>query len=178
VSNQVSCVLVAPGMEQTTVDVQPAATSAAPPPSRRRVLAIVAVTGAGGALLAACGGGGDDTTTTPGGSGSDSASPTDAASSPAGGALVDTAKVPVGGGVILEQQKIVVTQPSAGTFKAFSAICTHQACTVGSVKDGVISCPCHGSAYSAADGSVENGPATRALAPVAVTVEGGKVVQS
>jgi Rieske Fe-S protein len=172
-------VVVAPGMEQTTVDVRPAATSAAPPPSRRRVLAIVAVTGAGGALLAACGGGGDDTTTTPGGSGSDSASPTDAASSsPAGGALVDTAKVPVGGGVILEQQKIVVTQPSKGTFKAFSAICTHQACTVGSVKDGVISCPCHGSAYSAADGSVKNGPATRALAPVAVTVEGGKVVES
>ncbi len=57
-------------------------------------------------------------------------------------------------------------------------MCTHQSCIVGSVKDGKISCPCHGSAYSAKDGSVLNGPATRALAEVPVAVEGGKVVKS
>ena len=121
------------------------------------------MTGAGGALLAACGGGSDTATTTPGGSGGDSLDPrrqspaTPAVPAPR---LVATAKVPVGGGVILGGPRIVVTQPTEGTFKAFTAVCTHQACTVGMVKDNVISCPCHGSAYSATDGSVKNGPAT------------------
>ena len=151
-----------------------------PAPSRRRVLALVAVTGAGGALLAACGGGSDTATTTPGGSDGDSSTPAGSASETggAGTALVATAKVPVGGGVILGGPRIVVTQPAKGTFKAFSAVCTHQACTVGMVKDNVISCPCHGSAYSATDGSVKNGPATRALRAIPITVEGGQVVES
>jgi Rieske Fe-S protein len=91
---------------------------------------------------------------------------------------VATAKVPVGGGVILGGPRIVVTQPAKGTFKAFTAVCTHQACTVGMVKDNVISCPCHGSAYSATDGSVKNGPATRALRAIPITVDGGQVVES
>jgi Rieske Fe-S protein len=86
--------------------------------------------------------------------------------------------VPVNGGVILDAKKIVVTQPTEGTFKAFTAVCTHQACLVGSVKDGVISCPCHGSAYSAADGSVQNGPATRPLKEFPVTVQDGEVVEA
>jgi Rieske Fe-S protein len=91
---------------------------------------------------------------------------------------VATSKVPVKGGVILDGPKIVVTQPSAGTFKAFTAICTHMNCTVGEVADNVISCPCHGSAYSAEDGSVRNGPATRPLAAIPITVKGGAVVKS
>jgi nitrite reductase/ring-hydroxylating ferredoxin subunit len=167
-------------MDQTSVDLTAPAGRPAPHPSRRRVLTIVAVTGAGGALLAACGGSSDHTATAaPGGSSGGSSTPaTSASTGGAGTALVATSKVPVGGGVVLDQQKIVVTQPVAGTFKAFSAVCTHQACTVGSVKDNVISCPCHGSAYSATDGSVENGPATRALSAVPVTVTGGQVVES
>ena len=80
--------------------------------------------------------------------------------------------------MILEGKRIVVTQPTEGDFKAFTAVCTHQSCLVSSVKDGTISCPCHGSAYSAADGSVKNGPATRALREIAVTVEGGEVVEA
>jgi Rieske Fe-S protein len=170
------------GMDQTLPDR--AAPDLAPPPpttapSRRHVLALVAVTGAGGALLAACGGGSDTTTTTPGGSGGDSSTSGNAGEAGgAGTALVATAKVPVGGGVILGGPRIVVTQPAKGTFKAFSAVCTHRACTVGMVKDNVISCPCHGSAYSATDGSVKNGPATRALKAVPITVDGGQVVES
>ena len=170
---------VPPGMDQTLPDRAP--DLAGSHPSRRRVLAIVAVTGAGGALLAACGGGSDTTTTTPGGSGGDSSTPAGSAGDGVGGAgtaLVATAKVPVGGGVILGGPQIVVTQPTKGTFKAFTAVCTHQACTVGMVKDNVISCPCHGSAYSAMDGSVKNGPATRALRAIPITVDGGQVVES
>jgi Rieske Fe-S protein len=153
---------------------------AAAPPTRRHVLALGAVVGAGGALVAACGGG----TSSAGSSSSGSASSTPSTSSSSGspsasaGPLVATAQVPVGGGVVLDPQKIVVTQPAKGTFKAFTAICTHNACTVGGVKNNVISCPCHGSAYNAADGTVINGPATRPLKAIPITVQGGQVVES
>jgi Rieske Fe-S protein len=68
-----------------------------------------------------------------------------------------------------------VTQPAKGTFKAFSAVCTHAGCTVSSVANGVISCPCHGSKYSAADGSVQSGPAPAPLAAKKVTVQGDSI---
>jgi Rieske Fe-S protein len=143
--------------------------------SRRSVLGAVGAVGATG-LLAACGGGGSTTTNT-GGSGGGAAGADPSTSAKAGGeALVKTSKVPVGNGVILQDKEIVVVQPTSGDFKAFSAICTHQHCIVGMVKDGVISCPCHGSAYSAKDGSVLQGPATQALNPVNVSVKGDEVV--
>ena len=71
----------------------------------------------------------------------------------------------------------MITQPQAGAFKAFTAICTHQGCIVSSVADGTIDCPCHGSKFSIKDGSVVNGPATSPLAPVAIKVEGTSIVQ-
>ncbi len=88
------------------------------------------------------------------------------------------ADVPVGGGVVVENAKVVVTQPAEGDFKAFSAVCTHQGCLVTDVADDTISCPCHGSQFSATDGSVKGGPASAPLPTVAVTVEGDQVVQS
>ena len=149
-------------------------------PSRRGVLRAAAVSGAAIALLGACGG--EDDAATDDTAPEEAPSPSEASDSPtaeAGGtALVATADVPVGGGVILEAEKVVVTQPEEGTFKAFSAVCTHKSCTVASVKADTISCACHGSAFSAKDGSVVNGPATKPLAEIAVTVEGDQIVQS
>ena len=52
---------------------------------------------------------------------------------PSGRSSSPPATVPVGGGVILTKDEVVVTQPEAGTFKAFSAVCTHQGCLVGLV---------------------------------------------
>jgi Rieske Fe-S protein len=92
-------------------------------------------------------------------------------------ALATTAEVPEGGGKIIDGKNIVITQPQAGTFKAFSAVCTHQGCIVSTVADGTIDCPCHGSKFSVKDGSVVNGPATRPLPPVAIKVEGTSIVQ-
>ncbi len=115
------------------------------------------------AALAGCGGGGGDD----GGA---------AAAPEAGASLAATADVPVGGGLILADQKIVLTQPTAGEFKAFTAVCTHQGNTVTSVEDGTIECSFHGSSYSAASGEVEGGPAPSALAPVAITVEGDQIL--
>ncbi|MFC5952069.1 Rieske (2Fe-2S) protein [Pseudonocardia lutea] len=89
--------------------------------------------------------------------------------------LVRTAEVPVGGGVILAAQQVVVTQPTAGLFKAFSTTCTHQGCAVTSVADGSIVCPCHGSSFSVTDGAPTEGPARKPLPEKAVTVSGGAV---
>jgi len=91
------------------------------------------------------------------------------------GPLVKTADVPVGGGKILQSPQVVVTQPTAGTFKAFTSICTHMGCTVSVVADGTIQCGCHGSAFSITDGSVQQGPATEPLAAQAITVANDEV---
>jgi Rieske Fe-S protein len=95
------------------------------------------------------------------------------AASGAAGAVKDLAKQadrPVGGGKVFEYANIVVTQPTAGDFKAFSAVCTHQGCIVSSVKDGTINCPCHGSQFDIATGDVKRGPATSGLPAKSVTV--------
>ena len=93
----------------------------------------------------------------------------------ASGKLAATADVPVGGGIILPDAALVITQPKAGTFKAFSAICTHQGCTVSTVESGTINCPCHGSQFAIADGAVVNGPAKKPLPAKKITVSGGAI---
>jgi Rieske Fe-S protein len=90
-------------------------------------------------------------------------------------ALASTADIPVGSGVIFEKDGVVVTQPQAGTFKAFNTVCTHAGCAVGEVKNGTINCPCHGSAFKIADGSVARGPAGRPLKAVNIAVEGNDI---
>jgi Rieske Fe-S protein len=154
--------------------------------TRRGVL--VGAVGVGAAtVLAACNTGDDGSNsgsgTNPGsgtnGGGAQSEPTTGGQSQAAGGggaALAKTSEIPVGGGKIIDAQKVVVTQPTQGTFKCFSAICTHAGCTVGSVSKGIISCPCHGSRFSATDGSVKGGPAPSPLAAKNVTVQGDSIV--
>jgi Rieske Fe-S protein len=86
--------------------------------------------------------------------------------------LANTGDIPVGGGKVFDSENVVVTQPVGGKFLAFSAVCTHQGCTVASVSDGTINCPCHGSAFRIQDGSVAGGPASTSLSKVQITVEG------
>ena len=95
-----------------------------------------------------------------------------------GSVLAAVADVPVGGGVVLVERDVVVTQPVSGTFKAFSATCTHQGCAVSEVANGTINCPCHGSRFAVADGSVTAGPATTPLPEKTVAVRGDAVVLS
>ena len=158
--------------------------------SRRRALTGAAVGGLALPVLTACGGGGagstaqDPAPTTPGGKddGSDGGNNAGQSQDPAADALVATAQVPVGGGVILGSRNVVVTQPTKGTFEGFSATCTHQGCTLASVASGTINCGCHGSQFSITDGSNVAGPSgspagsVAALPKVAVKVKGANVV--
>ncbi len=135
--------------------------------TRRVLLRGTAMTGLAAPLLAACGSDGGE---------ADSAS-SDAASGPASGQpLTSTADVPVGGGTVLKEEQIVVTQPTEGEFKAFTAVCTHSQCTVANVMKGTINCDCHGSKYDAATGEVTGGPAPSPLAAISVKVEGDQIV--
>ncbi len=143
---------------------------------RRRAVVQGAALAGVGIALAGCGRNADEPTpvateTSP------STTPQDSANNTEPTALTDTSAVPVDGGVIVNQE-VVVTQPEKGTFKGFSAICTHQGCVVDSVADGVISCPCHGSQYSVDDGSVLEGPAPSPLPAVDVTVKHGQVFRA
>ena len=86
--------------------------------------------------------------------------------------------MPVGGGKIFKAEKVMVTQPSEGEFKAFSTVCTHQGCPITKLDGDEIDCSCHGSRFSIADGSVVNGPATKPLEELKVTVKGDNLTVS
>lgn len=120
---------------------------------------------------------GTPSTSAPAAAGSSAAGGTGSGSGQGGAAmLARTSDVPVGGGTVLTEKKIVITQPQPGTFHAFTAVCTHAGCTVGSVSSGTINCPCHGSRFSISNGSVVNGPAASPLAPVSIKVQGTSIL--
>ena len=131
--------------------------------TRRGMIRGVAAGGLALPVLAACG---DE-----GGDAAPQSTPTASVS-----VSVAAADVPVGGGTILADDLVVVTQPTEGEFKAFTATCTHQGCPVNAITDGEIICPCHASHYSIEDGSVISGPAPKALASFPVAVEGDQIV--
>ncbi|MFD3698825.1 Rieske (2Fe-2S) protein [Streptomyces sp. NPDC058646] len=89
--------------------------------------------------------------------------------------LAKTSEIPVGGGKIFPERNVLITQPVAGVFKAFSATCTHQGCALSGVSRGTADCPCHGSGFSIADGSVARGPATAPLASKRIRVADGSI---
>ena len=98
------------------------------------------------------------------------------ASAQTGTLLGMASAVPVGGGMIYTDAKVVVTQPTKNVYKAFSAVCTHVGCICNQVADGTINCPCHGAKFKITDGSVVTGPATSPLPPATISVTDGKVM--
>ena len=139
---------------------------------RRQLLRCAALCGAAVPVLVACGS--DEPGPSAGSTGSNGA---------AGEALVPTADVPVGSGVVLED--VIVAQPTEGEFVAFTTVCTHQGAKVADVSaDGVMTCSLHGSQFSIDGGENLRGPngdpagTVADLPTVAVTVEGDQVVRA
>ncbi|GAA0492424.1 Rieske (2Fe-2S) protein [Streptomyces sp. NPDC046215] len=137
-------------------------TSPSPCSSRRTVLRGAALAGAAGLGAVACGGGGTGTRgpATP-------TAPVD---------LGEPSGIPVGGAKLYREQRLVVSQPAKGEYKAFSAVCTHAGCVVDKLEDGKVSCPCHGSKFDVHTGKVLQGPAGAPLPAVPVKTSGGKLI--
>jgi cytochrome b6-f complex iron-sulfur subunit len=157
-------------------------------PRRNVVCGMLALGVLGTGVLAGCGGDEEapssaDSTTA---AGDASSAPAPSASQTSGTAtggkaLAQLADVPVGGGVVVvasSGSRVVLTQPTAGTVKAFQAACTHQGTTVRAPQNGVITCPNHGSQFNASDGAVRRGPAKEPLPAVTVKVEGQNIVEA
>ncbi|MBT2396336.1 Rieske (2Fe-2S) protein [Streptomyces sp. ISL-100] len=143
---------------------------------RRTVVAAVGAAGVAAALTA-CGGSDSDSPAgtavdKPAGGGGEAGG---SGGGDAGAVLAKTADIPEGGGKVFADKGLVVTQPTAGQFKAFSSKCTHQGCAVKDVANGMINCPCHGSMFDATDGSVKGGPAKAPLPAAAIKVEGDSI---
>ena len=159
--------------------------------TRRGVLAGVGLVGLAGAV-SACGSGGSGSSSAGTNAGAPPAT-TGAGSAPSsaagggastgggstagaqGSALAATSEIPVGSGKIFTSEKVVVTQPNSGDFKAFSAVCTHMGCLVSTISNGTIDCPCHGSQYSISTGAVVGGPAPSPLPAQAIKVTGSNI---
>jgi len=156
--------------------------------TRRGVLLGAALAGAGGAL-AGCSTAAVPYDANEQGQAPGAQQPATTASSQAGGSgtiagaggitgtlLGHASQVPVGGGTIFTAEKVVVTQPVKGQFKAFSAICTHVGCLCDAVAAGTINCPCHGSKFSVSTGAVVAGPATSPLPAATIAVTNGEIL--
>jgi Rieske Fe-S protein len=150
--------------------------------TRRGVLAGVGLVGLAGAVSACSSGGSSSSSAGTGAAGATSAASTPSAASSAGSAgsaanvLATTSEIPVGSGKIFTAEKVVVTQPASGDFKAFSAVCTHMGCIVSQIANGTIDCPCHGSQYSIKTGAVVAGPAPSPLPAESIKLSGSSII--
>lgn len=165
--------------------------------SRRNVLTAGAI-GIGGLALAGCSQAaqpGSDTVTTPsqaaGAAGSSGAATSTSATAgasasagpgssaaAAGAALAALADIKVGEAIAAtaaDGSQIIISRPTETTVAGFSAICTHQGCTVAPAGKQ-LNCPCHGSVFNATTGAVLGGPASRPLPAVKVAISGANIV--
>ena len=141
--------------------------------TRRGMLAGVGLAGLAGSL-AGCSGG-SASTATANASSSGGAAAAGGQAPGRGGALTSTGAIPVGGGKIFVSERVVVTQPSSGQFKGYSAVCPHMQCIVDQIADGTINCPCHGSKFSITDGDVVAGPAPSPLPAQSLKIQSDQI---
>ncbi|MGM0931035.1 MAG: ubiquinol-cytochrome c reductase iron-sulfur subunit [Actinomycetota bacterium] len=134
-------------------------------PTRRSLLGVSAAASSA-CFLAAC-------APSTGGSSPSAGSPAPVASGGTPVQVLKLADVAVGDSASGEADgnKVMVYRPDEETVEAFSAICTHQGCTVAPT-GAEFHCPCHGSVFSAQDGAVLDGPAAKPLQRFAAAIDG------
>jgi Rieske Fe-S protein len=155
--------------------------------SRERFIRLGSALGVGAAAasLAACGGGAGSGSSSSGSGGSGGK---EKAGSSAGGeakggggaAIAQASEVAPGSVLTFKEggQDAVLVHLENGDFVAYSAVCTHQACTVAYQK-GQLACPCHGSVFDPANGAeVVTGPAQSSLPEIPIEVKGGQVLRA
>lgn len=157
-----------------------------------RVGAALGVSAASAAVLAACSGGEADSSGSGNSGGSTGSSGSSgettkaenasgkASGGSSSGAIASESEVATGSAKSFKNsgQPAVLVHLDSGDFVAYSAVCTHQGCTVA-YKGGQLACPCHGSIFDPANGgSVVNGPAQQPLPEIPVKVERGQVVKA
>ena len=161
--------------------------------SRRKFIRLGTVLGvgaAGASVLAACGGGesGGGSGESGGGAGGEDATKssgekaggTHEKHAPGGQEIASTSEVAPGSAVKFKDSgsPAVLVHLDSGDFVAYSAVCTHQGCTVA-FNNGQLACPCHGSVFDPANGAaVVAGPAPRPLPEIPVEVRGGEVFRA
>jgi nitrite reductase/ring-hydroxylating ferredoxin subunit len=138
-------------------------------PAVSRRVVIVAAAGVG--TTAACGHAGPGAAAP-----SDTTAPAPPPRTRAPRPVARTDDIPVGGGRIFPELRVVVTQPTAGEFRGFGIVCTHDQCELNSVTGGTINCPCHGSRFALTDGSVVRGPALTGLRKEKLAVDDGRIL--
>lgn len=95
--------------------------------------------------------------------------------------IAHTNEIPVGGSLVFqypsESDPCILIQPTAGTYLAFSRLCTHNSCPIFYRSDlNEFICPCHNGAFSAADGSVLQGPPPKPLPRISIELRGSDIV--
>ena len=128
--------------------------------ARRQVL-LATGAGAGVLALAAC---------------SEESSPADEPQS--GAVLLSLNELEVGQARVVttaDGVEVAVVRSGEQEVRAFSAVCTHQGCTVRA-EEADLYCPCHGSRFALDDGAVTDGPAEDPLPEVSVEIQEGNVV--
>jgi Rieske Fe-S protein len=145
--------------------------------SRRSVLAVGAVGIPGFALVACSQAKAPAAEPATGSSSSTPGSGTASSSTSAGKPLAKLSDIKVGQAISAtgpDGADIIITRPTETTVAAYSAICTHEGCTVKAAGTE-LDCPCHGSVFDL-KGAVLHGPAQRPLRAVQVSLSGDDVV--
>lgn len=88
--------------------------------------------------------------------------------------IAKTTEIPLKGGKFFRVggKSVFITQPRAGVFRAFNAMCTHAGGPVNKVVGNTMVCASHGAKFDVDSGRPVGGPAPKALSKISISVSG------
>lgn len=84
---------------------------------------------------------------------------------------VGLSDVPIGSAIIVDA--VIIAQPTAGEYKAYSTVCPHANNPISVIEGTTAKCTKHNSVFSLVDGSVLSGPARKGMIPFETTIDSG-----